>query len=198
MGCIFVHYSSGYIFVAHQLGFLAIETIRAKQAFERFSLSVGKYIESYLTDSGAFKATSFVKHIQDHNQHIQYCEANAHHKNGVAESAVRSILNMVQAMLLHTSCKWIDGIDASLWPMAVKYAVYLFNQFLNAQQLCPADIFTGNKLPRHQLLSIHVWRCPVYVLDPKLQTGQKIPDGSLALDKLFLWGSAIFTAVKSL
>jgi hypothetical protein len=145
-----------------------------------------------------FKATSFVKHIQDHNKHIQYCGANAHHKNGVVERAVRSVLNMAQAMLLHASCKWRDGIDASLWPMSVKYAVYLFNHLPNAQQLCPADIFTGNKVPRHRLLSIHVWGCPVYVLDPKLQAGQKFPDGSLVLDKVFLRRSAIFTPVRSL
>jgi hypothetical protein len=61
------------MFVEHQFGFLAIETIREKQVFERFALSVGIYIESSLTDSGAFKATSFVKHFQDHNQDIQYC-----------------------------------------------------------------------------------------------------------------------------
>jgi hypothetical protein len=170
-GWIFADHSSGYIFVDHQLGFLAIETIQAKQAFERFALSVGVYIESYLTDSGAFKATLFVKHIQDHNQHIQYCGANAHHKNGVAERAVRSVSNMARAMILHASCKWRDCIDISLWPMAVKYAVWLFNHLPNAQQLCPDDIFTGNKVPKDRLFSVHVWGCPVYVLDPNLQTG---------------------------
>jgi hypothetical protein len=135
--------------VEYQLGFSAIEAIQVKQAFERLELSVGVYIESYLTDSGAFKATSYVKHIQDHNQHIQCCGANAHHKNGVAERAVRSVSNMAQALLLHASCKWRDGIDSSLWPMAVKYAVYLFNHLPNAQKSCPADIFTGNNVPRH-------------------------------------------------
>jgi hypothetical protein len=80
--------------VEHQLRFLAIETIRANQAFEWFALSVRLYIESNLTDIGAFKATSFVKHNQDHNQHIQYCGANAHHKNRVADRAVRSVSNM--------------------------------------------------------------------------------------------------------
>jgi hypothetical protein len=59
--------------------------------------------------------------------------------------------------------------------MVVKYAAYLFDHLPNAQKMCPADIFTGNKVPRHQLFSIHDWGCPVYVLDPKLQAGQKIP-----------------------
>jgi hypothetical protein len=88
---------------------------------------------------------------------------------------VRLVSNMARALLLHASCKWRDGIDASLWPMAVKYAVYLFNRLPNAQQLCPTGISTGKEVPRNRLLSIHVWGCPVYVLDPKLQAGQKIP-----------------------
>jgi hypothetical protein len=111
---------------------------------------------------------------------------------------VRSVLNMAQAMLLHASCKYRDSIDASPWPMAIKYAVYLFNYLPNAQQLSPAEIFIGTKAARHQLLSIHVWGCPVYVLDPKLQAGPKFPDNSFVLDKVFLWGSEIFTPVRSL
>jgi hypothetical protein len=174
-GCIFVDHSSGYVHVEHQVGFSAIETIRAKQEFERYSVSVGVYIESYLTDSGTFKATSFVQHIKNHNQRIHYCGANAHHKNGVAERAVRSISNMARALLLHASSHWKNGIDATLWPMAVKYAVHLFNCLPNDQQLCPADLFTGGLVPRHRLLSLHVWGCPIYVLDPRLQAGQKIP-----------------------
>jgi hypothetical protein len=146
--CIFVDHSSGYIFVEHQLGFLAIETIQAMQAFERFALSVGVYIQSYLTNSGVFKETSFVKHFQDHNQHIQYCGVNVHHKSGVAESAVRSVSNMAQTILLHASCKWRDGIDSLLWPMVVIYVVYLFNHLPNAQKLCPANIFNDSKSPR--------------------------------------------------
>jgi hypothetical protein len=38
--------------------------------------------------------------------------------------------------------------------------------------LMPADVFTGSTVPRHQLKEIHVWGCPVYVLDPHLQAGQ--------------------------
>jgi hypothetical protein len=136
-------------------------------------VSVGVYIESYLTDSETFKATSFVQHIKNHNQRIHYCGANAHHKNGVAEQAVRSISNMARAMLLHASSHWKNGIVSTIWPMAVKHAVHLFNSLLNDQQLCPADLF-GSLVPRHCLLSLHVWGCAVYVLDPKLLAGQKI------------------------
>jgi hypothetical protein len=47
--------ASLYIHVEHQFGFSAVETIRAKQS----------YVQDYITDSGAFKANKFVKHIHD-------------------------------------------------------------------------------------------------------------------------------------
>ena len=59
--------------------------------------------------------------------------------------------------------------------MAVTYADYLYNNTPNAQNLCPADLFTGSTVPRHRLRDIHFWECPVYVLDPSLQAGKKLP-----------------------
>ena len=34
---------------------------------------------------------------------------------------------------------------------------------------------TGSTVPRHRLKDIHVWGCPIYILDPQLQGGQKLP-----------------------
>jgi hypothetical protein len=59
--------------------------------------------------------------------------------------------------------------------MAVTYATFLYNHLPNAQGLCPVDIFTGSTVPRHRLKNIHVCRCPVYVLDPDLKEGKKLP-----------------------
>jgi hypothetical protein len=123
-GCIFVDHCSGFLHVEHQLGFFAVETVRAKQAYEQMALHHGVVVESYLTDSGAFKANAFVQHIRTHEQRIRYCGANAHHKNGVAERAVQSVSNMARALILHASAHWKDGIDLSLWPMAVMYATH--------------------------------------------------------------------------
>ena len=58
-------HASGFIHVEHQLGFSAGETICAKQNFERMALGHGVIVQNYLTDSGAFKANSFVKHINE-------------------------------------------------------------------------------------------------------------------------------------
>ena len=37
------------------------------------------------------------------------------------------------------------------------------------------ELFTKEKADHHDLLQAHVWGCPVYVLDPTLQDGKKIP-----------------------
>ena len=149
-GCIFVDHCSSFLHVEHQLGFSAVETVRAKKAYEQLALHHGVVVESYLTDSGAFKANMFVEHIHAHKQRLRFCGANTHHKNGVAERAVQSVSNMARALILQASAHWKDGIDSTLWPMAVTYATHLYNHLPNAQGLCPADVFTGSTVPRHR------------------------------------------------
>ena len=174
-GAIFCDHATGYLHVEHQLGFSAVETIRAKQSYENMAFEHGVIVQSYLTDSGTFKAKDFVQHIRDNAQQIHYCGTNAHHQNGIAERSIRTVSNMARAMLLHSAAHWKGGVDSSLWPMAVTYAVYVYNTTPNAQNLCPADLYTGSTVPRHRLRDIHTWGCPVYVLDPTLQSGKKLP-----------------------
>ena len=113
-GCIFADHGTRYIQVEHQLGFSAVETIRAKQNYEQQAMDNGVIIQSYLTDSGAFKANSFVQHIREHTQRLQYCGTNAHHQNGVAERAIRTVSDMARSMILHASSHWKGGIDSTL------------------------------------------------------------------------------------
>jgi hypothetical protein len=162
------------VHVEHQFGFYAAETIRAKQSYERMCLDNGILVQDYLTDSGAFKANKFVKHIDVTHQLMRFCGINAHHQNGADERAIQTIINMDRSMILHASMHWKDGIDASLWPQAVTYATHVYNT-TPKYGVCPADIFFGSAVPRHRLMDIHVWGCPVYVLDRKIQQGQKLP-----------------------
>jgi hypothetical protein len=77
--CIFINHSSGFLFVEPQLGFSTLESIRSKQAFESMALQYGVVVDTYLTDSGAFKANTFVFHIRKSEQHIRHCGANKRH-----------------------------------------------------------------------------------------------------------------------
>ena len=175
-GCIFVDHMSGYIHMEEQMGFSGSETIRAKQSFERFALDHGIIINSYLCDNGIFKSKAFVRHLHEHNQKVHYCGVNAHHKNGIAERNIRTVSECARALLLHAALRWKDGpITSSLWPFAVRHACYLFNHCPDSTGTSPADRFLGTTVPRHQLLNLHCWGSPAYVLDPVLQQGRKLP-----------------------
>ncbi len=80
--------------------------------------------------------------------------------------------------MIHVSlhcCKYrVDNL--SLWGFPVKHAVWLHNRIPNRLSgLTPLELLTKTKANHCDLLCTHVRGCLVYVLDPKLQDGQKIP-----------------------
>jgi hypothetical protein len=163
-------FKGGELYVEHASG----EIICGKQSFEKMCMDNGVVVQDYLTDSGTFKANNFFEHIKQTQQMMHFCCTNAHHQNGVAERAIHKISNMAIAMILHANMHWKDGIYSSLWPMAVNYAIHIYNNTPD-KGATPADIFTGSTVPLHRLLDLNVWGCPVYVLDSKMQQGRKLP-----------------------
>jgi len=78
--------------------------------------------------------------------------------------------------MLHAALHWPEHYDKSLWPLAMTYAVHMHNHTPSCQDgLCPIQIWTKSKSNQSQLKNAHPWGCPVYVLDPRLQDGFKIP-----------------------
>ena len=125
-----------------------------------------------MTDNGTFGAKEFVDAIIARGQQVKYCGVGAHHQNGAAERSIRTVSNMARVMMLHASIRWPETADATLWPMAVDYAVHVYTHVPGAQTgQSPIDIFTGSLVPRHGLEDLHVWGCPCYVLGPKMQNG---------------------------
>jgi hypothetical protein len=174
--CIFVDHGTGYVHVKHQLGFFAVETIRAKQSFESMAFEHGVVVQSYFTNSGACKANAFVRQIRGHGQHIRYFSANAHNQNGVAGRSSRTILQHIGNQVSADLC--------GQWLSRTRYVTTTIPP--NAQNLCPADLFAGSTVPRHRLRDLHIWGCPVNIMDPALQAVQTIPTGHLNLDGVYL------------
>jgi hypothetical protein len=54
-GALFVDHASSFVHCKNQVGFSAVETIRAKQSYEWFCMDNGVVVQDYLTDSGTFK-----------------------------------------------------------------------------------------------------------------------------------------------
>ena len=101
---------------------------------------------------------------------------SAHHQNGTAENAIKIVVQKARTMMFHSALRWPSVSDKDLWPMALSHAAYLHNITPNPTSgFSPDEIWYRTKLESQALLDLHPWGCPVYVLQPMLKDGQKIP-----------------------
>lgn len=176
-GTIGVDHASSFIFHRNQVSLRASDTITTKRIWDRFAHSCGVSLRHFQCDNGVFRSDEFKQAIQRANQSLSFSGVGAHHQNGVAERAIKTIMELARSMLLHAALMWSDPINEGIWPFAVDHAIYLWNNLPNVDSgLTPNEIFRQVRLdtPRH-LNRLHVWGCPSYVLEPKLQDGKKIP-----------------------
>ena len=60
--------------------------------------------------------------------------------------------------------------------MAVQHAMFLHNNVPSPfTGLCPHDLFFKTRWSQAKFHDLHVWGCPVYVLDKTLSDGKKLP-----------------------
>ena len=175
-GTIFIDEASGYFGVSNQVSLNAGETIKAKHSFERDAIRHGVIIRGYRADNGTYRSKEFREDIAKFGQTLQFCGVGAHHQNGIAERGIRTVSTAARAMLLHSMIHWPEHVSLDLWPLAIKYAVYLYNRLPSGTSgLSPLEIFFDTKSDHQELRGAKVWGCPAYVLDPRIQDGKKIP-----------------------
>jgi hypothetical protein len=176
-GTIYVDSASGLIFIRHQVSLKVGETLKTKERFESFCREHGVRVKSYRANNVPFGNAEFRNNVTQCGQTIDFSGVGAHHQNGVAERAIGTVTRLARAMMLHQAIMWPDRADLKHWPFAMDHAVYLWNNLPRENGgLSPTEIFTHQVVHDHSGLNrAHVWGCPVYVLDPKLQDGKKLP-----------------------
>jgi hypothetical protein len=176
-GAIFVDQASGHIHIEFQTTMSSHATLIAKESFESTCRDYGVVPQSYLSDNGsAFTSANYRHHLMQFAQIQRFAGVGAHHQNSRAERSIQTVMSISRAMMIHSSIHWPDLSDTSLWPMAVQHAVHIWNHVPNPETgLCPSDLFTRTRFEQSKLHDIHVFGCPVYVLDKSIADGKKIP-----------------------
>jgi hypothetical protein len=178
-GTIFVDHASGKIFNHHQISLRTGETLIGKRILERDAQDLGFSIKGFLADNGVFKSTEFQEDLKRKQQSIQFSGVGAHHQNGIAERAIKTISYLTRTNLIHSAIRWPGMNDLELWPMAFDHSVYIYNNTPSPDGLSPIEKWTATKFLNYDhLRRLHPWGCPAYVLDPKLQDGKKLPKWS--------------------
>ena len=63
------------------------------------------------------------------HQKIRLSGSGASHKNGSAERAIKTVVTMAITMLMHDALRCPeDTLSTDLWPMAMDYAVWVYNR----------------------------------------------------------------------
>ena len=133
-------------------------------------------IKGYHTDNGIFDSDEFTDAVKKCRQIIDFSGTGAHHQNGIAEHGTCMTVEWSHTMLLHAAIHWPEQADLALWPYALDYTVYLWNNMPKKDLLVsPAEIFSKMRYSQADLQCKHIWGCPVYILDPTLQDGNKLP-----------------------
>ena len=84
-------------------------------------------------------------------------------------------MGIARTMMLHAAIHWPETADPTPWPLAVNHAVWLWNHLPKTDTgLSPQDLWTRTRYPLRDLHNVHVWGCPVYVLEKQLADGKKI------------------------
>ena len=176
-GAIFVDHASGYTWIGFQSHLNTHETLHVKNSFELFCRDVGVMPSQYLTDNGsAFTSAKYTESLQTFAQTYRFAGVGAHHHAGIAERAIQTIMSIARTMMLHAAIHWPEMADPSLWPMAVSHATFLCNHVPNtATGISPHDLFTRTRWEQRKFHDLHVWGCPVYVLDKSMSDGKKLP-----------------------
>ena len=175
-GTVFVDEASGMFFVENQVSLGTEETLKAKHKFENEALRHGIPILGYRADNGVYKSAAFRDDLDKHSQSIQFSGVGAHHHNGIAERAIQTISSSARAMLIHAMIHWPEETSLDLWPFAIQYAVFLYNRMPKEDSgLSPIEVFYNTKSDHQELRSAKVFGCPSYVLDPRIQDGNKLP-----------------------
>ena len=175
-GTLFYDAASSYIFCNHQVGLTAYETLESKMKFEREAMTSGVQVQAYHTDNGVFTSKEFMKELAEKGQGLTLSGVSAQFQNGAAENGIKIVVRYARTMMLHAALRWPGFAERDLWPMALSHAVHLYNQTPRQESgLAPIELFTSTKSEHKYLLNSHPWGCPVYVLEPRLRDGLKVP-----------------------
>jgi hypothetical protein len=173
-GTLLIDHASRYLYFAPHISTGSHEAIIAKHKFELLASQFNRSIKCYHTDNGIFASKDFRQNCIKQQQRIKFCGVNAHHQNGIAERHIRTVTERARTMLIHAMIHWPAIITETLWPYALQLAIDLHNNTPGTSGQTPAELFTGIK-HRNKLLDFHPFGCPIFVLDPTLQQGHKIP-----------------------
>ena len=168
----FVDHATRYIFPWFHSTNNVHDTIKAKEQYEAFSHTHNRTLCHIHGDNGTFSAAEFRSDALKKGQTQSFCATGAHWQNGIVERTIGIVTTLARSMLSHAMRQWPEMINEEFWPFAVRQAVNILNMLPRTKhQVSNHQKFTGER-PPIKPTDFHVFGCPSYVLDEKLQNNK--------------------------
>jgi hypothetical protein len=174
-GTILVDYANRLIFFSPHQSPDAKETCWKKHRVELYAHSFNHRIRRYHADNGIFTSKPFKEACAKNHQQLTFCGVDAHHQNGIAEHSIRTVTDYARTMLIHAMIPWPEIIQESFWPFEIQLAIDIHNSTPSDSGVTPLEIFSDTKNHNNPLLHMHLFGCPIFVLEPTLCQNHKIP-----------------------
>ncbi len=129
-GTIYNDSALGLIWVENQVSLGASETIMGKERFEQWLYDTAYVgVKHFHGDNGIFASEQYHQECDEKGQTQSFSGVGAQHQNAKAKRAIQTVMYMARTFMVHASLHWTEhGVDdISLWPFAVKHAVWLYN-----------------------------------------------------------------------
>ena len=178
-GTIWVDGATGFTKVYMQPSMDTHSTLLSKKKFEREMADHNvPFIHEYVCDGAkSYTLKEFDLELRDLKQVQRLAAPGAHHHNGIAERAIGVTMSFARTQLIHAAMRWPEVTDVGLWPMSVTHSAYLHNILPKSSRgnLAPMQLLLNAQLNPKRFDDLHVWGSPVFVLEPALRDGKKLP-----------------------
>ena len=98
----------------------AEETLHAKEAYKRLSVTHGTRVCAYRADNGRFLYPPFKEAIRSCGQKIRFCGMESRHQNAIVDIRIKELTLGSQTLLLHATILWPEAVSTMLWPFSFK------------------------------------------------------------------------------
>lgn len=119
-------------------------------------------------NGGEFNCNSLKELCQKEGIQLQFAEPYVHQHNGKIEKYNQTVMNVTRSLLYQS------GFPASLWPYALRTAVYLLNRSPTStlNNMTPYELWYGRK---PNLKNLKIFGCLAYVYDEALSKNKLQP-----------------------
>ena len=133
-GRVFTYHSNVYVRIKNQVALNATETFNSKLTFYREAQIQGMVIKGYHNYNAIFNASESLEELLEKQKNIKFNGAGASHKNGSAERTIKTVVTMAITTLMHNVLIFPeDTFTTDIWPMAMDYAVWVYNRIPDMQ-----------------------------------------------------------------